>query len=114
MSGRAHFRRAAARLQWRSSTPALTPVNPAAARRPHDRSRMKPHVLAMPGAEGCADRIARKLGASRCSLESRRFPDGETYVRVADDIIASAHTLATASQRLRGLGFAAPVCVAVH
>ena len=47
---------------------------------------MKPQVLARPGAEGCADRIARKLGASRCSLESRRFPDGETYLRVADDV----------------------------
>jgi ribose-phosphate pyrophosphokinase len=47
---------------------------------------MKLQVLAMPGAECCADRIARKLGASRCGLESRRFPDGEIYARVADGV----------------------------
>jgi ribose-phosphate pyrophosphokinase len=47
---------------------------------------MKPQVIAMPGADGCAERIARNLGARRCALESRRFPDGETYLRVADDV----------------------------
>lgn len=43
-------------------------------------------IVALPGAEDCADRIARHLGAPRCGLESRRFPDGEIYLRVADDV----------------------------
>ena len=47
---------------------------------------MKPQVIAMPGAEAIAERIAGKLGTTCCRLESRRFPDGETYLRVADDV----------------------------
>jgi ribose-phosphate pyrophosphokinase len=47
---------------------------------------MKPQIFAMPGAEAIAERIARKLGSTCCRLESRRFPDGETYLRVADDV----------------------------
>lgn len=43
-------------------------------------------IIPMPGAEACAARIAHKLGMARCTLESRRFPDGETYLRVADDV----------------------------
>jgi len=43
-------------------------------------------VVSMPGAEACADRLAAALHAPRCRLESRRFPDGEIYLRVADDV----------------------------
>ena len=47
---------------------------------------MKLQVIAMPGAEACAARIAAKLGAASCALESRHFPDGESYLRVAGDV----------------------------
>jgi ribose-phosphate pyrophosphokinase len=44
-----------------------------------------PLVLALPGNELLADTLARK-GQSRFSrLETRRFPDGETYLRVDAD-----------------------------
>jgi ribose-phosphate pyrophosphokinase len=43
-------------------------------------------VIAAPGAEACAARLADHLGWAGCRLESRRFPDGETYLRVADDV----------------------------
>ena len=43
-------------------------------------------VLSMPGAQECTERVAAKLGAARCRLEHRRFPDGETYLRVADEV----------------------------
>ncbi len=46
----------------------------------------KVRVLAMPGAEEFAARIAARLGATPCRLEGRRFPDGETYLRVLDDV----------------------------
>lgn len=47
---------------------------------------MTPTVISLPGSEACADRIAERLGAPRCGLHSRRFPDGETYLRVLDDV----------------------------
>jgi ribose-phosphate pyrophosphokinase len=47
---------------------------------------MKLTVIALPGAEPMAERIAHHLEAPRCRLESRRFPDGETYLRVADEV----------------------------
>lgn len=43
-------------------------------------------VIAAPGAEACAARLADRLGWAGCRLESRQFPDGETYLRVADDV----------------------------
>ena len=47
-------------------------------------------LLALPGAEDWADRLAAPLGAGRCALESRRFPDGESYLRVAGDVAGRA------------------------
>jgi ribose-phosphate pyrophosphokinase len=47
---------------------------------------MNVSVMSMPGAADCAERVARKLGAPSCRLQSRRFPDGEIYLRVADDV----------------------------
>ncbi|MFM9916732.1 MAG: ribose-phosphate pyrophosphokinase [Rhizobacter sp.] len=68
-------------------------------------------VAAMPGAEACADRIAGVLGASRCRLESRRFPDGETWLRVADGVagcdMAIVAQLRDPDPQLPGLLFAA-------
>lgn len=43
---------------------------------------MKPILLALPGAELTARRLARALGAALGVVEWRHFPDGETYVRV--------------------------------
>jgi len=47
-------------------------------------------LIAMSGAEALADRLAERLAGdravARCRLESRRFPDGEIYLRVLDDV----------------------------
>ena len=40
-------------------------------------------VLPMPGNEGFGDRIAKALGLELTPLETRRFPDGETYLRLS-------------------------------
>jgi ribose-phosphate pyrophosphokinase len=45
-------------------------------------------VLAAPGAEQLAAVLADHLGAARGRIESRRFPDGEAYLRVLDDVAA--------------------------
>jgi ribose-phosphate pyrophosphokinase len=39
-------------------------------------------IVAWPGNEDLADRLAAALGCNLLELETRRFPDGETYVRV--------------------------------
>ena len=43
-------------------------------------------VLPLPRAEAAATRFAERLGAPLCALESRRFADGETYLRVLGDV----------------------------
>ena len=47
-------------------------------------------LIAMSGAEALADRLAERLAGdravARCRLESRRFPDGEIYLRALDDV----------------------------
>jgi len=67
--------------------------------------------MAMPGNEAFAARLAESLGAGRAGLEWRRFPDGEAYVRLMDDV-AGAHlvivcTLADPDPQIPGLVFAA-------
>lgn len=47
---------------------------------------MTPIVLAMPGNEAQADRVAGELGAERGTVVVRRFPDGESHVRVACEV----------------------------
>lgn len=42
-------------------------------------------VLPMPGNEAFAARLARASGAELGEVETRRFPDGETYVRLLSD-----------------------------
>lgn len=48
---------------------------------------MNPLVVAAPGAERFASGFARHLDAPLGRLESRRFPDGETYMRLQDDVV---------------------------
>lgn len=43
-------------------------------------------IFAMPGNEAMANAVARLAGAERGKAEMRRFPDGETYVRVLSDV----------------------------
>ena len=47
---------------------------------------MKPLVIAMPGNESMAGSIASSLVAEVGSLSWRRFPDGESYVRLESDV----------------------------
>lgn len=47
---------------------------------------MKPLLFAMSGNEDFTGRLIAALGAEPGSLETRRFPDGETYVRLASDV----------------------------
>jgi ribose-phosphate pyrophosphokinase len=53
-------------------------------------------VIALPGADAMADRLAGALGASRTGLLSRRFPDRESYLRVLDAIEGRELLVATA------------------
>lgn len=43
-------------------------------------------VIAMPGNESFAGEIAAALGAEAGQIETRRFPDGESYVRFRSDV----------------------------
>lgn len=47
---------------------------------------MKPLLFAMPGNEDFASRLTMALGAALGSLETRSFPDRETYMRLASDV----------------------------
>ncbi len=43
-------------------------------------------LLAMPGNERMADALCRTLSAQACPLLVRRFPDGESYVRITGEV----------------------------
>ena len=45
----------------------------------------RPLVVALPGNESMGERLRAALGAESGSLETRNFPDGETYLRFATD-----------------------------
>jgi ribose-phosphate pyrophosphokinase len=47
---------------------------------------MRPVVFAWPGNEPLAGGLAREMGADYGHLETRRFPDGESYVRLLTDV----------------------------
>jgi len=68
-------------------------------------------VVAMPGSEHCGEQIAAHLGAARCRLESRRFPDGEIYLRLLDEVqglhVAVVAQLRDPDPQLPGLLFLA-------
>lgn len=46
---------------------------------------MRPLVYALPGNELLAARLSELIGGISATLETRQFPDGETYLRFADD-----------------------------
>ena len=72
---------------------------------------MNLRVVAMPGSERCCGLIAGHLGAPRCGLESRRFPDGEIYLRLLDEVrglhVAVVAQLRDPDPQLPGLLFLA-------
>jgi ribose-phosphate pyrophosphokinase len=43
-------------------------------------------LMALPGAEGCAERLAASLHMPVCRLDVRRLADGERYLRVLEDV----------------------------
>jgi len=43
-------------------------------------------IVALPGSEACATRLAARLRVPVVELESRRFPDGERYLRLRGDV----------------------------
>jgi ribose-phosphate pyrophosphokinase len=45
-------------------------------------------ILAMPGNEALAKALAQYFDAQIATLTVRRFPDGESYVRIESDITA--------------------------
>jgi len=63
---------------------------------PHAEAGAPLSVIALPGAEAIADRLAGALDASRTGLQSRRFPDGEAYLRVLDAVDGRELLVATA------------------
>ena len=57
----------------------------------------RPVMIALPGNEARADRLTEALDAERIGLVYRRFPDGESYLRIdADlawrDVVHGSHT----------------------
>jgi len=70
-----------------------------------------PLLFAMPGNEEIAGELAVKTGAACVTIETRRFPDGESYVRiaspVADSAVALVATLAAPDMKFLPLVFAA-------
>lgn len=72
---------------------------------------MKVVILPAPGHEALASRLARHLGAEPGVVESRRFPDGERYIRLASDVngasVVVAASLKDPDPQLPGLLFIA-------
>lgn len=68
-------------------------------------------LIAMPGDEERAERLAVELGIKRIALEHRRFPDGECYLRIDADLddrdVVLVASLARPDPKLAGLLFAA-------
>ena len=54
---------------------------------------MKPLLFALPGNEELTSRLSAHLAADLGSLETRRFPDGETYVRLLTEVRARSVVL---------------------
>lgn len=68
-------------------------------------------VIPLPGNERFAEELAREAGSPIGALAARRFPDGEHYVRVQDDVkgrhIDLVCTLTNPDQHFLSLAFAA-------
>lgn len=60
---------------------------------------MKPVVLALPGNADLAGRLASELGGDLGQVEVRRFPDGESYVRIETEITGRPVVLAATLDR---------------
>lgn len=72
---------------------------------------MKPLFFALPGNEAFCTRLAQALSAESGTLEYRRFPDGESYVRLASGVagreVALVCTLDRPDDKTLALLFAA-------
>lgn len=72
---------------------------------------MTPLLLAMPGNQALAEQLGRALDWPVGAIETRRFPDGESYVRIAADVaqrpVALCCTLLHPDETLLPLLFAA-------
>ncbi len=69
------------------------------------------HFIPLPGNEALAAELARLASASLGSLETRHFPDGESYIRLLDDVAGKdvdfVCTLARPDNQILRLIFAA-------
>lgn len=72
---------------------------------------MRPLLFAMPGNERFADSLRKAAGLEQGELSIRRFPDGESYVRVTSDVkqrnAAIVCTLARPDEQFLQLWYAA-------
>src|SRR5690606_39101561 len=88
--------------------PVALPANP---ENTYPDSWMQRLIIALPGNEAFADQLAAACGAERGHLETRRFPDGESYVRLHSDVAGRAVdlvcTLARPDEQLAMLLFTA-------
>lgn len=57
---------------------------------------MKPVLLALPGSEAMAKQVAQHLDAEVSGIETRRFPDGESYIRLTS-IVARRRVIVVAA-----------------
>ena len=60
---------------------------------------MSPLVIALPGNEDFAKRLAARLSAENGAIATRHFPDGETYVRLERDVSARGVILVSTLDR---------------
>jgi ribose-phosphate pyrophosphokinase len=71
----------------------------------------EPLILPLPGNEALAESLAERLGAELGALDHRRFPDGETYLRLLSDVagreVVLVCTLAEPDAKFLPLAFAA-------
>ena len=72
---------------------------------------MKPLLFALPGNEAFCGRLAESLAAPVGTLEYRRFPDGESYVRLRSEVagrkVALVCTLNSPDEKTLAIIFAA-------
>ena len=68
-------------------------------------------IVPLPGNEALAEVVAKALSCDRGRLETRQFPDGESYLRFADDLgnraVVLVCTLSRPNDKLLDLLFAA-------
>lgn len=68
----------------------------------HATTRFSRHlILPLPGNDAFAHRLADECHWEFGSLETRNFPDGESYVRILSDVVDKAVTLVRADRIAR-------------